>query len=135
MKFISLIGNCQTVTLCFYLQQMLDPTRFQISWLLYGNEFNRHLNGQWSKKCLNKIRSYDNIVLEIKRSDYIIYQQVSTSNSNFSNQVILSSMVKKSCKLLKMPSIYLDKKNYDNSLENLRQRENMLEVDLNISKY
>ena len=60
MKIISLIGNCQTVTLCFYLQQMLDPNRFQINWLKYGNEFDRHL-GPWSQKCENKILKYLNI--------------------------------------------------------------------------
>jgi hypothetical protein len=33
---ITFIGNCQTATLCFYFQQLLNCN---INWVLYGDEF------------------------------------------------------------------------------------------------
>jgi hypothetical protein len=53
---ITFIGNCQTVSLCFYFQQLLNQNN-NISWCLYGQECKVHL-GKWTDKCKNKIIDY-----------------------------------------------------------------------------
>jgi hypothetical protein len=118
MNIISLIGNCQTLTLCFYLQQLLNSS-YEINWLLYHQSFKRHL-GSWSNKCGNRIL------------DYNTYQEVQCSE--FSREIILQDLKKPNCKLIKLPSIYLDYKNFDISIKNLEEREKKLNVDIIVSK-
>jgi hypothetical protein len=131
MKIISLLGNCQMVTLCFYLQQLLDPSEYKINWLLYDPEFSRHL-GSWSYKCKNKILKYEDSIDEIRRSDYIIYQEV--IYSNISNPMVIEKLKKKITEIIKLPSIFLDINNYEASLEELKLRENKLMVNLKVSE-
>lgn len=131
MKIISLIGNCQTVSLCFYLQQLLDPNMYKVNWLLYGTEFRVHL-GSWSMKCTNKVLAYDKIISEIQQSDIIIYQEV--ASSNFSNPLALYSLKKNSTQLIKLPSIYLEKQIYNESLLELKKREELKKVDIKVSE-
>ena len=43
---ITFIGNCQTLILCFYFQQLLNKDENNnICWVLYGEEFKQYLNG------------------------------------------------------------------------------------------
>lgn len=126
---ITFIGNCQTASLCFYFQQLLECN---IQWVLYGDDFKPHL-GSWSDKVKNKILDYNISIEVIKNSDVIIYQEISKDKSLFSNNETLQTIKKKSCKLIKMPSIYLDYSNYDNSIEELKKREEQKEVDIMVS--
>jgi len=130
---ITFIGNCQTLSLCFYLQQLLKNKNCNIRWISYGEEFNRHLC-EWSDKCTNKILHYgDEAIEQIKISDFIIFQEISFGNSHFSNTTKLSQLKKNSCRLIKMPSIYLDYDNYDTSLIELQKRERENKVDIKVS--
>ena len=53
---ITFIGNCQMVSLCFYMQQLFkNDKNYNIAWVLYSNYFIKHL-GNWSIKCNNKIK-------------------------------------------------------------------------------
>lgn len=128
---ITFIGNCQTVSLCFYFQQLLSENN-NICWLLYGEEFKQHLNN-WSVKCKNKILDYDKVIPTIKNSDIIIYQNIDVSKSLFSNTNILSKIKKDSCTLIQIPSIYLLYNNFDFSIKELIKRENKNNVDIKIS--
>lgn len=71
---ITFIGNCQTTSLCFYFQELLGD--YNIYWLLYDNQFIKHLN-EWSDKVKNKIINYDISLDIIKNSDVIVYQEIS----------------------------------------------------------
>jgi hypothetical protein len=128
---ITFIGNCQTVSLCFYFQQLLINNN-KICWVLYGEEFKQHL-GNWSVKCKNKIIDYDNSIKTIKDSDIIIYQNIDVNKSLFCNTNKLRELTKKSCKLIKIPSIYLVYNDFDNSIKELINRENENNVDIKIS--
>lgn len=130
MNIISFIGNCQTLTLCFYFQQLLNKSDFNSNWLLYGNEFRRHL-GPWSNKCVDKILDERTIIEKAKKSDIIIYQEV--KDSTIAKTDILKALVKPSCKLIKIPSIHLDYKNFDASLNELKLRENAGGVNITVS--
>ena len=129
---ISFIGNCQTASLCFYFQQLLDSNMYHVSYIMYGEEFRMHLSG-WSHKVNNKITNYDESINTIKNSDIIIYQEIVKEKSLFSNTETLKLIKKESCKLIMMPCIYLVYSNFDISIKELRRRELENKVDLIIS--
>jgi hypothetical protein len=129
---ITFIGNCQTVSLCFYFQELLGFKKNNICWVLYGNEFKQHLN-HWSDKCKNKIIDYHESIQQIRVSDVIIYQEINVDKSLFSNTEKLNELKRNSCKLIKIPSIYLNYRDYDNSLKKLRDIENINNVDIKVS--
>jgi hypothetical protein len=130
---ITFIGNCQTLSLCFYFQQLLNKDENNnIYWLLYGEEFIPCL-GDWSVKCKNKILDYDTSVQIIKDSDIIIYQNINVNKSLFSNTNTLRELKKNSCKLILIPCIYLIYDDFDNSIKELINRENKNNVDIKIS--
>ena len=129
--YITFIGNCQTVGLCIYFQDILKNDTS--SWLLYGEEFHGHIVQKWTEKCHNKIMEYEKSIEQIKNSDVIIFQEIVKEKSLFSNTETLKSLKKESCKIIKIPSINLDYDNYDESLKELQERENMNNVDIKVS--
>lgn len=128
---ITFIGNCQMVSLCYYFQQLLSKDN-NICWVLYGEEFKQHL-GNWSVKCKNKIIDYDNSIQTIKDSDIIIYQNIDVEKSLFSNTNTLRELTNNSCKLIKIPSIYIIYNDFSNSIKELINRENENNVDIKVS--
>ena len=52
---ITFIGNCQTITLCFYFQELLNEN-YNVAWVAYNQDEKFRLwHKRWSKKCKNKI--------------------------------------------------------------------------------
>ena len=131
MKILSLIGNCQMVTLCFYLQQLLDPSEYKVNWLSYGPEFEIHL-GKWSQKCQNKIRSHDDSIKELHQSDFVLYQEV--KSSKIANPAIIGMYKKNTTQVYKFPSVYLDFGSYEASIKELKFREINGSVDIKASE-
>jgi len=128
---ITFIGNCQTISLCFYFQQLLNQN-YYICWVLYDEEFKKHLR-KWSVKCKNKIIDYDLSIQKIKDSDIIIYQNIDVNKSLFSNTTKLCEIKKNSCKLIQIPCIYLLYNDFENSIQELINRENKNNVDIKVS--
>jgi hypothetical protein len=126
---IAFIGNCQTASLCFYFQQLLGEDN--IYWLLYGDDFKRCLGNIWDSKIKNKILNYDIAFDIIKNSDVIIYQEINKNKSKFSNTETLQKNKKSSCRLIRIPSIYLNYLEYNNSIKELKNRE--ATVDITVS--
>jgi hypothetical protein len=129
---LTFIGNCQTLSLCFYFQQLLNNENDNVFWILYGEEFKQHL-GNWSDKCKNKIYDYDCAVQQIKNSDFIIYQEIKTNKSAISNTIFLQEHKKDDCRLIKIPSIYFDYNDFDNSLLQLQTLETTNNTDIKVS--
>ena len=129
---ITFIGNCQQLSLCFYFQQLLNSTDYNICWVSYEERFNTHL-GKWSDKCINKIRNEDKAIPRIKDSDIIIYSNIRIETSTFSNTSTLQEIKKSSCKLINIPFIVFDCTNFDNSITRLRNYENIHNVDIKVS--
>jgi hypothetical protein len=132
---ITFIGNCQTMALCYFFQQLLAKDNYDIYWVLYGSSFGyNNTTSVWSNKCKNQILN-DNISRDIiSKSDIIIYQEIDLSKSLFSNYNTLKTMVKGECRLIKIPSIYLIYENYDNSIKELQKREDKNNVDIKVSQ-
>jgi hypothetical protein len=128
---ITFIGNCQTISLCFFFQQLLNENN-NICWILYGEEFRIHV-GDWSVKCKNKILDYDNSIQTIKNSDIIIYQEITVNKSLFCNTNTLVELTNNTCKLIKIPCIYLVYNDFDISIKELIRRENENNVDIKVS--
>jgi hypothetical protein len=132
---IAFIGNCQTVSLCFFLQQLLSINKnYLVKWCLYGDEFKAHVS-KWSDKCKNKIIDYNKSLEYIKICDLIVYQDISQKKSFFSNEETLTKIKKMECKLIKMPYIFLEYSSYESSLKELIRRENLKNVDIKVSHY
>lgn len=129
---ITFIGNCQSITLCFYVQLLVYNKVHTSSWVLYGEEFRQHI-GDWSKKCKNKILDYNQTIEQIKKSDVIIYPEICKEKSFFSNTEMLTALMKEGCRLIKIPSIQIDQHDYNNSIEELKRREDAKSVDIKVS--
>jgi len=129
---IIFIGNCQTVSLCFYLQELLKSTAHNIYWISYGNYFNKYLR-EWSEKCKNKITDPGESISIIRDSDIIIYQNIDIRKSYFCNTERLKALKKKTCKLIIIPSIYYNEHDFDNCIKELIKRETINNVDIKVS--
>ena len=129
---ITFIGNCQTVSLCFYFQKLLEGTNHNASWVLIAEWFKQFLD-EWSEKCTNKILDYNESIERIKSSNFIIFQEIVEEKSSICNTNMLNQLKKESCILIKIPSIYFDYSNYDMSLSQLEQREVKNNVDIKVS--
>ena len=77
--------------------------------------------------------NYDDSIQKIKDSDIIIYQNINTNKSLFSNTSILQELKKNSCKLIQILSIYLIYSDFDNSIKELLNRENINNVNIKVS--
>ncbi len=131
-QIISFIGNCQTVALCYYLQELLKGKDYSIRWLLYDEDFRRYL-WEWSDKCENKILDPVEIEKSIRESDIIIYQDIVLTKSSFSNESKLNDWKKPTCRLLKIPSMFLDYNDFNNSILEAIKREDEKKVDIRAS--
>ncbi len=119
------------VSLCFYFQELCGNIH-DIKYVCYGNEFLVHLT-QWSNKCTNKILDHENAIQRINDSDIIIYQEIRLTRSLISNQEFLQTNKKYDCILIKLPSIYLDYSDYNNSIQILENKEITKNVDIKCS--
>lgn len=131
---LTFIGNCQTLTLCYFFQQLFATTNldYKVSWILYGKEFIQHI-GEWSDKCQNKIMNPMTAVDLIKKSDVIIFQEVNVNKSPYSNTKTLTQLIKKGCQLIKIPSAHLLYDEFDTSIQELCSREDKNYVDVKFS--
>ena len=129
---ITFIGNCQTLSLCFFCQQLLAKKHYDVRWVSFGKHFEPNL-GRWSDKCVNKIIEYSASIERVKISDIIIYQEIAKDKSLFSNTETLVGLKKSTCRLIKMPSIYLEYNNYNISIKELELREKINKTDLIVS--
>jgi len=130
---ITFIGNCQTVSLCFYFQKLLEGTDYNIAWILFADSFKQFLLSEWSKKCSNKILDYNESIQRIKLSDIIIFQEIVEEKSLLSNTNMLNTLKKESCVLIKIPYVYFDYSNYELSFRELEEREVKNKVDIRVS--
>ena len=128
--YITFIGNCQSLALSFYFEQLLDPVKFNICWILYGESFRRC---SYLTKCKNRIHDYDLSLERIKCSDIIIYQEINKNKSSFSNEDTLAELIKPTCTLVKIPFIYFHYNDFNNSLRELQRREILKNVDIKFS--
>jgi len=115
------------------MQKLLKYKNYYVCWLLYGDEFKIHLT-EWSHKCNNKILDYETSLIKIAESDVIIFQEIIKEKSSFSNLETLQNLKKTTCRLIKMPSIYLDYNNYAYSLQELNKREIEKNADIKVSR-
>ena len=133
MKYITFIGNCQLLCLCFFFQELLNDTNHIVKWICYGNEFVRASQRKWAQKCKDRVYDYNEAIELIKLSDVIIFQEVCLEKSLFCNKNTLTSLIKKDCNLVLLPSIHINYRNYNHSLKELQRREQLNDVDITVS--
>ena len=135
---IAFVGNCQMVSLCYFLQQLLGLQLFDIKWINYNDAFATHLHS-WSDKCLHKILNANEGIEFLKNCDSIIYQNIKRETSPFFNSENIFSYKKKECLLISITSIHLDINSYDESINKLKEiddnNNNTIKVSRIIEKY
>lgn len=129
---ITFIGNCQTLSLCFFFQELLENQNYSVYWISYDDEFNEHVQ-DWTDKCKNKILFQDEAIERIEESDIIIYQEIRLDKSAFSNREKLLEIKKETCRLITVPSIRFDYNHYEKSINKLIIRENTKNTDIKVS--
>jgi hypothetical protein len=119
MILIGIIGNCQMLSLCFFLQKWLGNQGYDIRWICYSDEFQQHF-GVWSDKCKKKILNPFTGIDFLKRCDYIVYQHIKKETSLFFHYNALLTYKKDSCKMISVSKIYITKDNTEESLDKLK---------------
>ena len=114
------------------MQELLDGTDHVAFWCLYGEEFIPHLGG-WSDKLKNKILDYSASCEYIRNCDVVIYQKIRVEKSPYFCEENLLLLLKQNTVKIKLPYIYIDFANYDDSMKILECKEIEKNVDIRIS--
>jgi len=104
---ITLLGNCQTMALTFYLQQLNKD--FDVQWIQLHGELGKKIASEanhWGKK-ITKISSIETGIDRLQQSDYVIFQHLRLNTSPHYNFKQLKKHVTKG-KLISISSFYYD---------------------------
>ena len=134
---IAFIGNCQMVSLAFFTQSLKKD--YEIRWVSYGKAAEEFNYQSWANKCENKIFNNDYSIDFIKKCDYVFYQKICEKTSELFNEDKIKKYINNNCKLISLPSIWIDNSDYNNSINELKKRElqnqnNIIVTDI-IEKY
>ena len=137
---IAFIGTCQSVSLCYFLQQcLINNTQYNIQWVCYDKSFLQHLT-EWSDKCTNKILDEEEGIQYVKNCDYIIYHPIQASKSAFFYTENLSILKNPECRMMSLQRIHIDYYNdpvnyhlYLESIQETKRREQLNNVDILVS--
>lgn len=128
---ITLLGNCQTKALSWYIQE-LDPS-FDVKWIciekflsFWGPE------PHFENEPINVIADAQEGIKRLKSSDYVIFQPIDTKTSENYNQNKIQKHAKNS-KLISISSFYYDpdiKDSKKNGLIGMIDRAEKLNIDI-----
>ncbi len=120
---IAFIGNCQLVSLCYFVQLLTrDNPDIDARWCCFADWFIQHL-GPWSSKCINKIIDPTQSTGFISDADIVVCNIICKQTSPLFNYASLLAMVKPTCRIIAIPSMYLSTDKYDESVVELKRRE------------
>jgi hypothetical protein len=129
---IGIIGNCQTLGLAILLHEIVDPIKYRIAWICYGEKFIPHLNS-WTKaepqrtayKCPVYIEETES-ELALLKSDFLIYHKILPQTSpRYHYKRLEQSGINK----LSISNIHIDECNYDYTYKRMKSGEENLGVD------
>jgi hypothetical protein len=127
---IGLVGNCQSLALCFYLQELLRGSNHEVRWVCYGQEMAINLIA-WSDKCIHKITDDEEGIAYLKTCDHIIYHPIkATTSKNFSTEQIKSYATNK---LTSVQAVHFDIASFQDSLAETKRREALNQIDITVS--
>ena len=133
MIYIGIVGNCQMVSICFFLQKLLENKEYDIRWISYSDAFNIHLT-QWSDKCKNKILNVHEGIEFIKKSDYILYQKIRKETSPYFNTEDLENYKKPTAKIFSISKIFVPFENYQESILKFKEVDENENNNIKVSK-
>jgi len=131
---ISLIGNCQTLALTWYLQQLNKD--FDVQWIQLAGELGNKIASEsnaWGKK-ITKIVSIETGINRLQQSDYVIFQHLKIKTSPHYNLEELKKHVTKG-KLISISSFFYDPSDPERfNLKRMKQIANKLKIDVSAHK-
>ena len=133
MIYIGIVGNCQMVSICFFLQKLLENKEYDIRWISYSDVFNIHLS-EWSDKCKNKILNVQEGIEFIKKCDYILYQKIRKETSPYFNTEDLKNYKKPTAKIFSISKILVPFENYQESILKFKEVDEDENNNIKVSK-
>lgn len=130
---IAFIGNCQMVSLCFFLQNILQNNEnYNICYISYDDSFIVHLT-EWSHKCKNKIINYQEGIDFLRNCDYVFYQNIKDTTSAYFNKSSIHSYIKPTTMTISISSIHVELNDYDATIKELERRDNDFNNTIKVS--
>ena len=121
---IGFIGNCQTVSLNFFLENCLSK-EYITKWCRYNDK----ISFFQTFKSTHKLGILKYGVAYLKNCEVIIYQHIKASTSPLFNTEAIKKYKKPNTILISMPSIFFYYNDYDASLLKLQEQEkNLLNI-------
>ena len=126
---ITLLGNCQTKALSWYIQQ-LDPS-FNVKWICIEVLLKKNWgNPYFMNKPVNTITDIQQGIERLKLSDYVIFQHIQTSTSTNYNLAQLKKHASKG-KLISISSLlYQPSDPTQQYLKGMIERAQKLNIDI-----
>ncbi len=129
---IGVIGNCQTLTLCVYLKDIL-PSDYEIRWIEYSKNISPDYTRITSTKYSIDILTDPVKGIEyLKDADYIIYQPIKIPTTVCFTDKQLKEYAKPGCKLISFISIYIEN-HYTVGINELKKRETANDVTMTVT--
>jgi len=126
-KNITLVGNCQTKALSWYIEQL--DQNFDVKWICIEN-FVPYWGpaSKFQGKPINVITDTQEATKRLQSSDYLIFQHIqSESSENYNLEKI--KMHAKNAKLISISSMLYDT-DYPEYLEGMIERANKFNIDI-----
>jgi hypothetical protein len=127
---ITLLGNCQTKALTWYIQQLNE--NFDVKWLQpeFAREFAWARPGIFREKSTPTITGTENSIERLKRSSFLIYQPISPATSkNFNFEKIKS--YNPECNFISISSFFYEPEDsQEEALKGMIDRANKYNIDI-----
>ena len=124
---ITLLGNCQTKALTWYIQQL--NSNFNVRWVCI-----EAFNGKWGQdtsfcgKDIPVIVNLNESISRLKKSDLVIFQHIKTESSKFFNHKKLNSYLA-NAQSISISSMFYDT-DHPEYLEGMIERANEFNIDI-----
>jgi len=127
---ITLLGNCQTKALTWYIQQLNE--NFDVKWVQtkFGRGKNWAKPGSFEGKPVPTVTGKENAIKRLMNSSFLIYQNLSSEASdNFHNEKI--KLYNPTCNFISISSFYFHPNNsQENGLTGMIHRANVFDIDV-----
>lgn len=134
---IAFLGNCQTISLCMLMSELCKKNpkykAFNCEWCCYSREDLLHYDCEWSSSCAKRTDDSD-IIEYLKNCDCLVFQNILEVTSPLFHTNALLSYLKPECRIISMSSIHLDINNLEESLDELKRRDDYSMNVINVSE-
>ena len=142
MQKVCFVGNCQMLSLCIFLDELLDSSMYSLQWLCYHESFQQHL-GRWCRQPEDQQTFRCRVELDEEKSrqalsscDILVFQYLSAKASPaLSDYVGVEGAKKLTCKKVSFPTIEFKLDEFEYYYDNMKIREEKNDVSVPLADY